>query len=317
MLPERFHQERAAALRVGGAPVRRRRLAPEPEIVTVHLWTARARPIEQRQQRRHDVLEADDTIVPSRRDPRRDNDQRNPEAGAVQAGAVLVEEALLAEVLAVVGGEYDDRAIEPADLIEAGNENSDLRIDVGDLGVVQLGAIGERPRRDAVAVVHDVGHVRPGAGGVGHQLAARGCGRSNPFRRRRVGEVRVDVVDPEEERLVVGDVAGEPQCARGHGGGGSGRHPRRAQESVEAAIEVLVLAGRAVGADAHGSIAVMLQELGQVGHIRHRLADLARAVAVRPPTREKGRERRRRPRERGHGLGEPGAAGCPAGRCSG
>ena len=62
----------------------------------------------------------------------------------MQVVAVLVVQAALAEILAVVGGEHRERVVEAPEPFQAFEQAADLGVGIGDLGVVELAAVVDR-----------------------------------------------------------------------------------------------------------------------------------------------------------------------------
>ena len=96
--------------------------------------------------------------------PRRHNHQRHPQRRLVEQHAVRPL-AVLAEPLAMIPRDDDERAIEIGVFTQRFEHHVELRVGVRDLAVVRR----SRPRRE--------------------------------LRRRRVGRVRIVKVDPHEERI--------------------------------------------------------------------------------------------------------------------
>ena len=117
------------------------------------------------QQRRRDVDVSDRHAHPSGRDPGDAHDERNLRLGGIEIEAVLGD-AVFAETFAMIAGEDDRRAIPQADGAQMRDQPSEVQVREAHLAVVAVDA--RRPER-------------------------------RHFGMRLVREVRVVVVDPEEE----------------------------------------------------------------------------------------------------------------------
>ena len=132
-------------------PRRGRNAQPRAEVGATH--PHRDRDVEQVEQRRRDVEQLDGTVDHVRGDPGDRDDERNPGLPVVQRRAVVAP-AVFVELLAVIGGEDDDRI--GLSLAHGRDQASDRRVGVGDLAVVAIDvAVAER---EALALV--VGLVR-------------------------------------------------------------------------------------------------------------------------------------------------------------
>ena len=131
----------------------------------------------------------------------------------------VAEVAVVVQLLAMVRGENDERAIEEALLAQGVQEMRELLVEVGDLLVIQGGEVGEARRGEPVArvaVVEAAGD-RPGLAAAGPgahpALAQSGSGGDAPrvLRRRAVRRMRLHVVEIEGPGLpAVGGGAREP-----------------------------------------------------------------------------------------------------------
>ena len=144
-----------AVRRVGDGIGRRMGAEPGAEIVPAHL--GRPGDADEREDRRRDVDEADRRGHVVRRQPgavERDEDERDVHLLFVERRAVIAA-AMLAELLAVIGGEDDERV--RARLAQVVDEAPDLGVREVDLAVVQAHGV---PRAVEVAGVALVGLVR-------------------------------------------------------------------------------------------------------------------------------------------------------------
>jgi hypothetical protein len=222
--------------------------------------------------------------------------QRHARHLAVERPPVL-EPTVLAELLAVVGDEHDQRRpVEPEDS-EAGQELAEALVEHGHVAVVEPGE-----RRDDLGRGQLGPCEEPPERHVGVDLR-RGLRRDEACRhlgRRPVGRVRVARVEVEEEGAAPMRV--EPR--EGHGV----ELRRRGVHGVAlvALGEVLVGAETAVEAEAGGDVQVGddgagrvtrgVQRLGERRHVRaERAHERGGAVLVRPATGQDARRRGARP----------------------
>ncbi len=132
--------------------------------------------------------------------------------------------AVLAEALAVIGDDRDERAVEAAAALERRDQAADARVDVGDLAVVRrrLEAGGERRRRIVgrvrVVQMHPAEErlraaaVEPLHRGVDHRIAAPLHLQLEPV--AEAGEVGVEGVEPLREAVRRGEDEGADEAAR-------------------------------------------------------------------------------------------------------
>ena len=106
---------------------------------------------EQVQQRRENVDVADRLVDPARRDAGDVDDERHPGLLRIDVVAVLAD-PVLAEPLAVVGGENGDRAIPRAEPLQLVEDAPDVDIGEGDFAVVEIGLAIAEIARGAVGV---------------------------------------------------------------------------------------------------------------------------------------------------------------------
>ena len=98
--------------------------------------------------------------------------ERNAQAGVVHARAVLVVEAVLAEVLAVIGGEHHVGVGEQPARLERVEQAAHVKVGERDLGVVERLAVGERGARLAAEIDAHVRRRHQVAARSRHQIAA-------------------------------------------------------------------------------------------------------------------------------------------------
>ncbi len=219
----------------------------------------------------------------------------------------------------MIGREHDERVVPEALRAQAREEASELRVEVVDLAVVAIDvvpaplfALHELVSRDPALPVLVLGERELRLVGV---IAAEG---SQVLLRRRVGPVRILVVDPEEESSAAGLLRVEPPQRRVRARTGRALEHGAIRlhrghlvvvriESLSNA-DVSLLCGRAaqhaVRHDGRRRVARVAHDLGQRRHaLGHQLAVVARRPRlVGHPAREQARERRTGQRRGGPGV---------------
>src|SRR4029079_5979202 len=149
--------------------------------------------------------------------------QRHLDQRIEQRPAVL-DVPVLQELLAVVGDQDHQRVCQEAAPLQLGQQQGELGVEIGDLVVVQIDQVlhvaGSQPEVGSALGEHVADRVRVAAadellGGRPGGEAARVIGR------RRVGAVRVDEVEIEEERFV--RLCAALQARQGAAGAAGGR----------------------------------------------------------------------------------------------
>ena len=231
------------------------------------------------------------------------HDERHVEDARVDGERVSEVAVVLVELLAVVRGEDDEGVVLEARLREEAQHAIELRVGLGDVGVVERDQVRELGAGELAPFAVDAVEGRIARIEV---AAIAGVEARGTAGRRLIGGVGANPVEPAEERALL----------RAHPADRLGRRHRvlvAAAREIGAQVEAAVLGRRHVGEEGGGGVAALAQPLGEDGNAgveRHAVG--AHAVAARVAggqqrgergpgraARRDGRARRGRPRPPG------------------